>query len=183
MRGWVDADALEPLSLEQRAELDQRSQRRQTNRAAIARHEVLIGMTPAEVIAALGQPTERSRTATADGEEETWSFTAYRSESYTQTSYVGGFAVTETLYRKVAVGTKQVVFRNGQVVAIRESQNAQQPEPAQVVVPVPVPVPVPPQPPRPHHGNGPGKSKSGKSATPDKPTPKPVEPPPKAVDP
>ncbi|MCX7824500.1 MAG: hypothetical protein N2689_02975 [Verrucomicrobiae bacterium] len=173
MRGWVDADALEPLSLEQRAELDQRRERMQTNRAAIARHQVLIGMTPAEVIAAWGQPTEKSRTATAQGEEETWQFITYRSEPYTQTSWVGGFYVTETLYRKVAVGSRQVTFRNGLVVAVRENQGVQQREtaPVEVVVPVPMPVPGPP-PPRP--GDGGGKSKSGKSG---KGAPAPGDPP------
>jgi len=176
MRGWVDADALEPLSLEQRAELDQRRERMQTHRAAIARHEVLIGMTPAEVIAAWGQPTEKSRTATAQGEEETWQFTTYRSEPYTQTSFVGGFYVTETLYRKVAVGARQVAFRNGLVVAVRENQSVPQQEaaPVEVVIPVPVPVPVPIQPPKTPPGGGAGKSKSGKSG---KAPPKSGEPP------
>ena len=179
MRGWVDADALEPLSLELRAELDQRRERMRTNRAAIARREVLLGMTPAEVIAAWGQPTEKSRTATAQGEEEMWQFITYRSEPYTQTSFVGCFYVTETLYRKVAVGAKQVAFRNGQVVAIRQSENVQQQEPQQTQTIVPVPVPVPQRPPKkhqpaPHAGEGSGTGKSGRSG---EGTPKSGEPP------
>ena len=155
MRGWVDADALEPLSLEQRAELDQRREQMRTNRAAIARHEVLMGMTPAEVTAAWGQPTEKSRTTTAESEEEIWRFISYRSEPYTQTSFVNGYYVTETLYRKVPTGARQVVFRNGQVVAIREGETVQ-PQPQTQTV-IPVFAPRSPHPPHPPHRPKPGE--------------------------
>ncbi len=149
-RGWVDAGALEPLSLEQRAVLDQQRERTKIVKAAIARHEVLIGMTQPEVIAALGPPTEKSGTTTAQGAEETWTYVAYRSEPYTQTSFVNGLYVTQTLTRKVPAGGREIVFRNGAVTVVRAKEgNASQPQPEPaptIIVPVPVPVVVPPHP-------------------------------------
>jgi hypothetical protein len=154
-RGWVDVAALEPLSLEQRAVLDQQRERAKLIKAAIARHEVLLGMTQPEVLAALGPPAEKSGSTTAQGSEETWNYVAYRSEPYTQTAFVNGYYVTQTLTRKVVSGGKEIVFRNGVVTAIRAKEgNASQPDTAPpMVVPVPVPIivptPTPPKPPTP----------------------------------
>jgi len=134
VRGWVDANALQPLTLEQRAELDNKREVFHAQRAAIARHEVLIGMTPAQVTAALGNPTERNRTTTAQGDEEVWSYITFRSEPYTQTHFVGNQYVTETRYRKVPTGGKHISFRNGIVVGIREGKDSSQPEPPPTVV-------------------------------------------------
>lgn len=139
-RGWVDAEALEPLTLEQRAVLDQQRERAKVIKPAIARHEVLIGMTQPEVIAALGLPQEKSASRTAQGDEETWGYVTYRYEPYTQSSVVNGFAVTQTLNRKVVSGGREVLFRNGIVTTIRAKEaGAQAPDaPPVVVVPVPV---------------------------------------------
>ncbi|MBI5395584.1 MAG: hypothetical protein HZA91_09845 [Verrucomicrobia bacterium] len=134
VRGWVDADALQPLTLEQRAELDNKREVFQAQKAAIARHEVLLGMMQAQVTAALGNPTERTRSTTAQGDEEVWSYITYRSEPYTQTYVVAGQYVTETRYRKVPTGGKHISFRNGLVVGIREGKDPAQPEPPPTVV-------------------------------------------------
>jgi hypothetical protein len=143
VRGWVDAEALEPLTLEQRAVLDQQRERAKLIKPAIARHEVLIGMTQAEVLAAVGPPQEKSASRTAQGDEETWGYVTYRYEPYTQSSVVNGYAVTQTLNRKVVTGGREVVFRNGAVTTLRAKEGgaqAQEPPPA-IVVPVPVVTP------------------------------------------
>ena len=135
--------------------LDQQRERLKVVKAAIARHEVLIGMTQPEVLAALGPPVEKSGTTTAQGAEEMWTYVAYRNEPYTQTSFINGFYVTQTLTRKVPAGGKEIVFRNGVVTTVRAKEgNASQPEPTPsvivpVYVPVPVPTPTPPKPPTP----------------------------------
>ena len=151
VRGWVDADALEPLTLEQRAVLDQQRERARTIKPAIARHEVLIGMTQPEVLAAAGPPQEKSSSRTAQGDEDTWTYVAYRVEPYTQTSFVNGFYVTQTLTRRVAAGGKEIVFRNGVVTTLRAKEGGTQAQemPPPVVVPVPVIIPQPVVPPKP----------------------------------
>ena len=175
VRGWVDADALEPLTLEQRAVLDQQRERAKIIKPAIARHEVLVGMTQAEVVAAVGQPHEKSSSRTAQGDEETWNYVTYRNEPYTQTSYVNGFYVTQTLTRKVVAGGKEVVFRNGVVTGIRAKEGGAQSQemPPPVVVPVPVIVPQPVVSPKP----------GGKHPSPPAPSPKPKSTPPGASTP
>jgi hypothetical protein len=150
VRGWVDTNALQPLTLEQRAELDNKREVLQAQKAAIARHEVLIGMTPAQVTAALGTPTERNRTTTAQGDEEVWSYITFRSEPYTHTYFVGNQYVTETRYRKVPTGGKHISFRNGIVVAIREGKDSSQPEPPPTIVTTVPVIIVPPGPNRPN---------------------------------
>ncbi|OHE82886.1 MAG: hypothetical protein A2107_15255 [Verrucomicrobia bacterium GWF2_62_7] len=173
VRGWVDAEALEPLTLEQRAVLDQQCERARTIKPAIARHEVLIGMTQPEVLAAVGQPQEKSSSRTAQGDEETWSYVTYRYEPYTQSSFVNGFYVTQTLNRKVVTGGREVVFRNGVVTTIRAKEGGTQAQemPPPVVVPVPVIIP---QPMVPHKPGGKAPSLPGKgSVTPPRSTPKP----------
>lgn len=145
VRGWVDADAMEPLTLEQRAVLDQQRERSRIMKAAIARHEVLIGMTPPEVLGAVGQPQEKSGSRTAQGDEETWGYVTYRYEPYTQTSFVNGIYVTQTLNRKVVTGGREIIFRNGVVNAIRAREGGTQAQdaPPAVVVPMPIVVPQP----------------------------------------
>ncbi len=161
VRGWVDAEALEPLTLEQRAVLDQQCERARTIKPAIARHEVLIGMTQPEVLAAVGQPQEKSSSRTAQGDEENWSYVTYRYEPYTQSSFVNGFYVTQTLNRKVVTGGREVVFRNGVVSTIRAREGGVQAQemPPPVVVPVPVIIP---QPIVPHKPGGKAPSPPGK---------------------
>ncbi len=154
VRGWVDVDALEPLSLEQRAELDHKREMLRTQKAAIARHEVLIGMTQAQVQAALGNASERARSTTAESEEEVWSYITYRREPYTQTFLINGHYVTETRYRKVPTGGKHISFRNGLVAGIREAENTAQAEPPAAITTVPVLI-APSGPHRP--GSGPWK--------------------------
>ena len=172
VRGWVDVDALEPLTLEQRAELDHKRDVLRAQRAAIARHEVLIGMTQAQVQTALGTPNERNRSTTAQGEEEVWSYLIYRSEPYTQSYFLAGQYVTETRYRKVPAGGKHITFRNGIVVGIREAENTSQGEPPATVTTVPVII-APPGPLRPTTSPQKPPANGGK---PQPPTTKPGQP-------
>ncbi|MBI5687906.1 MAG: hypothetical protein HZC54_22775 [Verrucomicrobia bacterium] len=173
VRGWVDAEALEPLTLEQRAVLDQQCERAKTIKPAIARHEVLIGMTQPEVLAAVGQPQEKSGSRTAQGDEETWGYVTYRYEPYTQSSLVNGYYVTQTLNRKVVSGGREVVFRNGVVTAIRAKEGGAQAQemPPPVVVPVPVIIPQPVIPHR--HGGRVSPPPAKKPGTPPKGAPTP----------
>ncbi|MFA5191184.1 MAG: hypothetical protein WC740_10675 [Verrucomicrobiia bacterium] len=174
VRGWVDAEAMEPLTLEQRAVLDQQCERAKVIKPAIARHEVLIGMTQPEVLAAVGQPQEKSGSRTAQGDEETWGYVTYRYEPYTQTALVNGYYVTQTLNRKVVTGGREVVFRNGVVTTIRAKEGGAQAQeiPTPMVVPVPiiVPQPMPPRPvgkaPSPPAKGGGGAPKGGAPKTP-----------------
>ncbi|MFA6564311.1 MAG: hypothetical protein WCV00_20580 [Verrucomicrobiia bacterium] len=173
VRGWVDADALEPLTLEQRAVLDQQCERARTIKPAIARHEVLIGMTQPEVIAAVGQPQEKSGSRTAQGDEETWGFVTYRYEPYTQSTMVNGYYVTQTLNRKVVAGGREIVFRNGVVTTIRAKEGGTQAQEMPLPIAVPVPVIIP-QPIIPHKPGGKAPSPPAKGAvgTPKGGTPK-----------
>jgi hypothetical protein len=174
VRGWVDVDALEPLTLEQRAVLDQQRERAKTIKPAIARHEVLIGMTQPEVLAAVGLPQEKSSSRTAQGDEETWGYVTYRYEPYTQSSLVNGFYVTQTLNRKVVSGGREIVFRNGVVTTIRakETGGPSPDMPPPIVVPVPVIVPQPIPPPK-GGGKAPSPSPKGDRLPAPKETPPP----------
>lgn len=139
-RGWVDSQAMEAPPAKLLTRLHARHEQAQARHESIARHEVAVGMTRAEVRTSLGKPdrTSRLRTQTSDGEQ--WFYTTYEYlPSYTQYNDEIGRPRHQVSYRREVSGHKVITFQNDQVVEIAGEKRENPPSPPAMVVPLPQP--------------------------------------------
>lgn len=137
-RGWVAEAALEAPPADLLETLRKRHERLVAHRELIARHEVALGMTPAEVKVSLGKPERRTRLRTTEGEAEHWMYVTYRYLPYYTNSYdEKGVLRQSVYYRRVPAGHRVISFRGGEVVATTGEENRGERAPEAVVVPVP----------------------------------------------
>ncbi len=107
----------------------------------IARKQIALGMTPAEVEQSLGRPTRRSSKLTAAGRDEVLEYSVYQNVPQVTTGRDAlGNLVQTTIYVKVEVGRLTVTFDNGAVSGIEETVGRPLGGGGVVTVPVPVTV-------------------------------------------
>lgn len=139
---WIPYNEIEPLPEGLLANLKKSEERRNVVDALIARSEVAIGMTIDEVRRSLGKPQKITNRADKDGTQQLWEFIKYT--LVPQTTYAPGYGQTvvnfpgkskkppavvvqggyypNTIYVKVPVGTLKVLFRDGIVDALDQSE-------------------------------------------------------------
>jgi hypothetical protein len=114
--GWIAADALEAPPIELQEKLRQR-------RDLIDRHEVVVGMTRAEVRDCLGKPDRMARIRAASGDEERWFYTTYKyAPHFVQHQNEPGRSNQQLSYGRVPTGQRIIIFRRGEVVEIGEDE-------------------------------------------------------------
>lgn len=135
-RGWVDPGALEEPPPGIIEELRQLRARMIAHRELIARHEVALEMTRAEVHASLGRPDRKSRVRSEMGEEEQWLYITYQYLPF-YTHYYDETGQLRQLvsYRREPAGHKIITFHGNQVAEIAEEQASKRRAPAVIVVP------------------------------------------------
>jgi len=141
---WIPLAQLEPLPEGLFATLKKSEERRQMVDALIAKNEVAIGMTEAEVGRSLGKPQKKTKRADKDGTQQIWEFIKY--DLVPQTTYApgssqsivkipggpnkpGGVIVqnqsglyANTIYVKVPVGKLAVTFKDGLVESLDQTE-------------------------------------------------------------
>ncbi len=155
---WVDPAYLEALPPDFVANLQRAEERRRQVEELIARNEVAIGMTPDEVARSLGKPQKRSSRTSRDGSSQVFEYIRYKliPQTVYSPSYVesitgvrpdprarletvvvrGGYGYNaSTVYVKVPVGTITVIFAEGIVESIEESEGTLVGANASIVVP------------------------------------------------
>lgn len=127
-RGWVEADALEPSPAELLAKLRERREKAKTHRELIERHEVVTGMTRAEVRASVGAPDRTARLRMRLGNEEQWFYITYKYvPQYTQHQDERGQLGQLVSYRRAPAGRKVITFRGDEVVETAGDQAEESP--------------------------------------------------------
>ena len=121
--GWVPARYVSPLDAAFVDGLRRSVERRKQVQALVAANEVALNMTPEEVTASLGQPGKKTSHADAQGVAETWDYLRYEQVAR-QVSGVDAFGrtVVSVVYERVPVGRFGVVFADGVVSAIDQSE-------------------------------------------------------------
>ena len=121
--GWVPARYLSPLDATFVDGLRRSVERRKQVQALVAANEVALNMTPEEVTASLGQPGKKTSHADAQGVAETWDYIRYEQVAR-QVAGVDAFgrSVVSIVYERVPVGRFGVVFTDGLVSAIDQSE-------------------------------------------------------------
>ena len=137
---WVPYADLEPLPEGLLANLKKSEERRHVVDALIARNEVAIGMTIEEVGRSLGKPQKITNQADQQGSTQIWEFIKYG--LVPQTTYAPGYNQTivnppgkfpptvvqsggyfaNTIYVKVPIGTLKVVFKEGVVDSLNQTE-------------------------------------------------------------
>ena len=134
---WVPYNELEPLPEGLLANLKKSEERRKIVDELIARNEVAIGMTIDEVGRSLGRPQKVTNRADQDGTTQIWEFIKY--DLVPQTTYAPGYGQTivnpyrppvvvqsgyypTTIYVKVPVGRLKVVFKEGIVDSLDQTE-------------------------------------------------------------
>jgi hypothetical protein len=124
VRGWVDVNAIEAPPAALLTKLRQRRERAQAHRALIERHEVIAGMTHAEVRASLGQPDRTGRVRTKFGDEEQWFYVTYKyTPHYVQRQEESGQFRQTVSYGRVPAGRRIITFWQDEVVEIGDDQS------------------------------------------------------------
>ncbi|MCX7869631.1 MAG: hypothetical protein N2322_06735, partial [Terrimicrobiaceae bacterium] len=141
---WIPYSDLEPLPENFLANLRKAEDRRLEVEALIARNEVAIGMTEEEVRRSAGRPQKKTRRADKDSVSQVWEYVRY--QLVPQTTTAPGFTQTivnlpgqtnqppvtiigtgptwysSTIYVKVPVGKLQVIFDDGVVESIEQTE-------------------------------------------------------------
>lgn len=117
--GWVNAAALEPPPAGLLDSLRKRGEQAAANRELIARREVALGMTPAEVRESLGEPGRKLHAPSRDGRLDLWVYDTYRYvPKYRSETDENGRMRRVVSYTRTVGGRKVVTFRGNEVVAI-----------------------------------------------------------------
>lgn len=121
--GWVEPKYLSPLKPEFLANLKANAARKAEVEALIARNEVAINMSPAEVGRALGKPARKTSRLDANGREDVWEFVRYERVPQEVTTYDRyGRLIVTYIYVKVPAGKLSVVFQNGLVSSLEQTE-------------------------------------------------------------
>jgi hypothetical protein len=121
--GWIARSAATPLDEKFVAQLRAASERRQAVDALIAKKEIAVGMTPEEVEAALGPPSERNSRVDGQGRRDSLDYITYRTVSTQVVQYDQyGRPYYAYIPQKVETGRRSVDFVNGVVASYTESE-------------------------------------------------------------
>jgi hypothetical protein len=120
--GWIMPAGLPPGLDPKLIEKAKKNQARHDKVAkAIKAKKVLRGMTPDEVMAALGKPEQTSSHTDDSGQSLSWTFTTYASQWQTApVSDYYGRTTLRTYLAKVPVGQMIITFAGGVVTSIEE---------------------------------------------------------------
>ena len=125
--GWVARSAVTPIGDKVMAQLQAACERRLAVDGLIAKKQIAIGMTPEEVEAALGPPTERNSRVDANGRRDSLDYITYRTVSQQVLQYDRfGNAHYVLVPQKIETGRRSVDFVNGVVASYTESERLRQ---------------------------------------------------------
>jgi len=133
---WVGLAYLEPRNPELFNQLRQAAARQAEVDKLIARKEVAIGMTPEEVVRALGRPDEETDNIRQDGATSSFSYVTY--DRVPQRNLIRdryGRLVQTLTYIKVETGRLTVNFENGTVSGLQSTKSRPNWNNARLVVP------------------------------------------------
>jgi hypothetical protein len=123
--GWVDPKYLGALKPDFLDNIKKAAKRLEEVKVLIARKEVAINMTPAEVTSSLGKAPKITSRIDAAGRHEIWEYIKYEFVPQMTTGRDQfGNIFTNTIYIKVPVGSLSVVFDNSLVTAIEQSEGS-----------------------------------------------------------
>lgn len=131
--GWADPESLTALKPETIKEIKALIADEARYQDAVSHKQVITGMTPAHVKAAIGKPNKISNRKDDNGSYEVWAYVITEPiyESVPVPSYVtlpNGTVVTQTTYQQRKVGDREisattVEFHNGRVSAVENRMN------------------------------------------------------------
>ena len=120
--GWIEAKFVTALDPAFVVGLRRSIERRQQVAALTASGEIALGMTMAEVSAALGQPVKKTAHSDTNGVVESWEYLQYVTVPRTVTnSDAYGRLYSAVVYQKIPAGSYTASFSNGAVSAIDRS--------------------------------------------------------------
>jgi hypothetical protein len=114
--GWVVPSDFEAISEATMKEINAKREHAEKIKAAIARGEIMIGMTQEMVEKILGSPGSKSQILDERGAFDQWTYTAYKSIPYQVPGSINGTNFMSVLYRKVPTGSKVVTFQDKKVI-------------------------------------------------------------------
>jgi hypothetical protein len=121
--GWIEPKYLDALKPDFLANIKKAAQRMEEVKALIARKEAAINMTAAEVTACLGKASKLTSRIDASGRHDIWEYIRYEQVPQQVTGYDRfGNLVANTIYVKVPSGKMSVIFDNGLVTALEQSE-------------------------------------------------------------
>jgi hypothetical protein len=136
VKGWVDAEAVEKPPAELVEKFHTYLEKARAHGELIARHEVVVAMTRAEVQASLGKPDRISRVHTPERDAEQWLYTIYKYlPHYAQSHDETGQLRQVVSYRREATGHKVITFQYDKVTETAEEQDDKAHPPAVIFVP------------------------------------------------
>jgi len=124
--GWVDPRYLEAIPAAVLDTIRKADARRRQVDALIAKNQVAMGMTSAEVERSIGKPQKRTAHASSgQAVEETWSYVKYTYIPQ-NTNVIGpnGVVTVTTTYIKTPSGQLTVTFKNGIVDSLDQSEGS-----------------------------------------------------------
>ncbi|HUJ09484.1 MAG TPA: hypothetical protein VL171_05605 [Verrucomicrobiae bacterium] len=125
VQGWVAASALVAPPAGLLETLRKRQDRAERHRVLIEQHQVVVGMTRAEVRASLGKPDRTERVGNGAGHEEQWFYNTYKyTPHYVQNRNEPGRFGQTLSYGRVPTGHKIVTFRQDEVIEITDDEAA-----------------------------------------------------------
>lgn len=135
--GWVGKPFLQEIDPKVLENLNKMMVRQKLVDELIAKKEVAIGMTVAEVERVLGSPNKRSSRMDKTGQVEVYEYIAYKlvPQQVAQRDFRTGQLVYTTVTTRVETGRKTIVFENNIATSIEETQDR---SPAIRNVPVPL---------------------------------------------
>lgn len=124
--GWISKSAVEGIDKKMEENLVKLHQRQVLVDDLIAKHQVALGMTMAEVAASLGKPDASSAKVDKDGQQAVFDYITYERVPQTSISYDQfGRAFQSTTYIKVPTGKVSLSFKDELVASIEESEGSE----------------------------------------------------------
>ncbi|MDR0532504.1 MAG: hypothetical protein LBH01_00960 [Verrucomicrobiales bacterium] len=122
--GWVSARDISPINQDQLNNLQASVEWNKKVQESIKRKEVIPGMTPDQVRAALGKPDTTSFRQDENGRMDKWSYITYETQYRQQlVTDAWGRNFYQSIPYKVPVGSLNVEFKNNYVTALEKVQN------------------------------------------------------------
>ena len=124
--GWITKSAVEGVDKKMEENLAKLHQRQILVDDLIAKHQVALGMTQAEVELSLGKPDARSAKVDKDGHQAVFEYITYERVPQTTVSYDQfGRAYQSLTYIKVPTGKVSLSFKDELVASIEESEGSE----------------------------------------------------------